>query len=242
MNSPRHAHEAVSKPLWRRILGHGDKILICAGVLIILCAALMRLLADSRQTQLVEQYRREQAVATQTPEPTAAPQTAPAPPEATPPVQAAALELPGEDAQLPEPSPGKKSGRDRVELIGVLSIPKIDLTVAVGEGVDKNTLRYTAGHFPQTARPGEVGNFSLAGHRNYTFGEFFNRLDEVAPGDELNVEYGETTYTYRVTDTLVVEPHEVWVLDPTEQPTITLVTCTPIRSATHRLIVRGVLQ
>ena len=51
-----------------------------------------------------------------------------------------------------------------------------------------------------------------------------------------------TAYTYIVTETFVVEPDDTSVLDPGDDTTVTLITCTPIRVATHRLIVRAVLQ
>jgi sortase A len=61
-------------------------------------------------------------------------------------------------------------------------------------------------------------------------------------GDEIRVKTTKGEFVYEVTDIFVVEPHEVWVLDPTPEATITLVTCTPIRVATHRLIVKGKLK
>ena len=45
-----------------------------------------------------------------------------------------------------------------------------------------------------------------------------------------------------MTQTLIVAPSDVWVLDPTESPTLTLVTCYPfyfIGSAPKRFIVRA---
>lgn len=125
--------------------------------------------------------------------------------------------------------------------IALMTIPKIDLKVVVGEGVAAKTLRYAVGHFTQTAQAGEVGNFSVIGHRNYTFGEFFNRLDELEAGDTILVERQGQTYTYAVTGKFVVEPQDTWVIDPDEGKEITLITCTPIRTATHRLIVKGML-
>ncbi|MFO7294556.1 MAG: class D sortase [Clostridia bacterium] len=131
---------------------------------------------------------------------------------------------------------------DGINVIGIMEIPKIDLKVAVAEGTDKKTLKKAVGHFEGTAMPGEAGNFAVAGHRSYTYNEFFNRLDEVEVGDEIKVKTTKGEFVYEVTDIFVVEPHEVWVLDPTPDPTITLVTCTPIRVATHRLIVKGKLK
>lgn len=129
-----------------------------------------------------------------------------------------------------------------IQLLGVLTIPKIDLTVAIGNGTDNSTLKYAVGHFNDTALPGEMGNSCIAGHRNYTWGKFFNRLDEIEVGDEILVERDETTYSYIVSDTFVVDPEDTWVLDQTEDAEITLITCTPMYSADHRLIIKGTLN
>ncbi|MCI1953068.1 MAG: class D sortase [Clostridiales bacterium] len=127
-------------------------------------------------------------------------------------------------------------------LIGILSIPKIDLSVGIGEGVDKETLKYSVGHFIGTAMPGKKGNLCIAGHRSYTYGEFFNRLDEIQKNDIIIVENNGNTFNYKVIETKVVTPEEVSVLDQTKDSEITLVTCTPIRTGTHRLIVKGILM
>lgn len=121
--------------------------------------------------------------------------------------------------------------------VGILIIPKIDLKVAVGEGTDMDTLRYAVGHFKGTAMPGEKGNFALAGHRSYTYGQYFNRLDELTTGDEIFIETIKGNYKYRIYNKKVVLPEDMSVLNPTGDATMTLVTCTPVRVATHRLII-----
>lgn len=126
--------------------------------------------------------------------------------------------------------------------IGIMLIPKIDLKVAVSDGVDMKTLKYAVGHFPGTAMPGQKGNFCVAGHRSYTYNESFNRLDEVKKGDYIIVKTTKGEYKYKIDDIKVVEPTETSVLDKTDDATITLVTCTPIRVATHRLIIKGKLE
>ena len=126
--------------------------------------------------------------------------------------------------------------------IGIMTIPKIDLTVAISEGIDLETLKYAVGHFPGTGNAGEAGNFCVAGHRSYTYSEYFNRLDEIVVGDLITVQSKKGTFTYKVYEKKVVEPSEVSVLDPTKDAEITLVTCTPIRIATQRLIIKGRLQ
>lgn len=126
--------------------------------------------------------------------------------------------------------------------IGLLTIPKIDLKVAIGEGVDNSTLKYAVGHFKGTAMPGSIGNFCVAGHRSYTYSEYFNRLGEIKNGDVIYVQTKNGTYDYKVYNTTVVTPDHVEVLKPTADATMTLVTCTPIRVATHRLIINAKLE
>ncbi len=200
-----------------------------------------------QQTTLIDQYRsgaRQQASAQSTPG--AGAQEASAEPEGTPgdgrmealPDTEQMVELDQETAPSPQQI---KDDLANIKLLGIMSIPKIDLEVAVGEGVTNRTIRYAVGHFEQTALPGENGNFSVIGHRSYIMGEFFNRLDEVEIGDQITVERDGVLYTYSVYDIMVVEPTDMWVLDETPDPQITLITCTPIRIATHRLVVKGTL-
>ena len=82
----------------------------------------------------------------------------------------------------------------------------------------------------------------LLGHRNYVYGHFFRNIDKLEVGDQINIKKDTDTYTYLVTESFVVAPEDVWVLEKTEDPTITLITCTPIGTYTDRLIVKGVLS
>lgn len=123
--------------------------------------------------------------------------------------------------------------------IGLLEISKIDLQVALCEGVEESVLKYAVGHFKDTALPGEKGNCGIIGHRNYTYGEFFNRLDEMEIGDIISIKRDVETLVYEVYEIEVVKPEQVEVLDQTEDEQVTLITCTPMRSGTHRLVVKG---
>lgn len=127
------------------------------------------------------------------------------------------------------------------DIVGILKIPKINLEVAVKEGTDKETLKYVVGHFEDTSMPGEYGNFSVAGHRQYTTNKFFSNLDKLEIGDELNMLYMGSTHSYKVNSIEVVEPHEVEVVDSSDKDKkeITLVTCTPKYVGSHRLVVKG---
>jgi sortase A len=125
--------------------------------------------------------------------------------------------------------------------IGRIEIPRLGVNAVVRAGSDARTLRLAVGHIPGTALPGEPGNIGLAAHRD----TFFRRLRDIKAGDDVRVVTPEGTFRYRVQGTKVVEPSDVWVLDPTEQPALTLITCYPftyIGSAPQRFIVRALLS
>lgn len=124
---------------------------------------------------------------------------------------------------------------------GVLVVPKIGLRVAVFEGTDELDLNRGVGHIEGTAPLGASGNVGLAGHRD----GFFRGLKDIAPGDELEVQSLAGTIRYRVTETLIVSPEDVYVLDPTDGATLTLVTCYPfyiVGDAPQRFIVKAALD
>lgn len=123
--------------------------------------------------------------------------------------------------------------------IGRIEIPRLGVNAIVRAGSDARTLRLAVGHIPGTAAPG-FGNTGLAAHRD----TFFRRLGSIAVGDEIRVVTPGRTYRYAVEETMIVEPTDVWVLDPTNEPVLTLVTCYPFRfigSAPQRFIVRAVM-
>ncbi len=124
--------------------------------------------------------------------------------------------------------------------VGRLIIPRLELDVVALEGVDRETLERGAGHFPGTALPGQTGNASFAGHRD----SFFRALRDVRHGDEVRLQTPAGDYAYRVTETRVVGPLDVEVIDPVEGRHLTLVTCHPfdwIGPAPRRFVVRAAL-
>lgn len=141
------------------------------------------------------------------------------------------------------PAIQEENGPETEQLLGVVKIPCIELETPLVEGTDKKSLRSAVGHMEGTAMPGEeTGNCVIAGHRNYSFGRFFNRLDEMEIEDEIEIVMvsGEV-YTYRVDSIAVVGPEDMSVLSPDKEPSVTLITCTPIYIASHRLIVKAKL-
>jgi sortase A len=121
-----------------------------------------------------------------------------------------------------------------------LEAPSVGLAATVLEGSTDDMLARAAGHIEDTAFPGEPGNIGIAGHRDTTF----RAVRRLKIGDLLRLETSTGVYTYRISRTFVVAPRDVYVLDPTSRPTLTLVTCYPftfIGHAPKRYIVRAVL-
>lgn len=129
---------------------------------------------------------------------------------------------------------------EEVELIplGRLEIPKIHVDLPILEGATNVQLRYGLAHVTETAKPGENGNAAMLGHRMLDSGRHLNRLDEVEVGDKITINTGTDLYTYEVTDMPVIDPEVL--MDYVErhygEPTITLITCHPIPSWSHRLL------
>ncbi len=114
-------------------------------------------------------------------------------------------------------------------VVGKLIAPQLDLSATVLEGSDDATLAKGAGHIEDTPMPGEPGNVGIAGHRD----TIFRALRRVKLGDELDVKTATGVFRYRVRRTLIVKPEDVYVLDPTRTPTLTLVTCWPFEFIGH---------
>ena len=135
---------------------------------------------------------------------------------------------------LPIPTPGPQQAT-RVQ------IPAINIDAAAVEGTDWESLKKGVGHYLGSANPGERGNLVLAAH-NDVFGEIFRDLDQLKPGDEVIVYTADQRYRYLITETRIVEPTAVEVMDPTREPTVTLISCYPYLVDTQRIVVFGQLQ
>jgi len=142
-----------------------------------------------------------------------------------------------------------------------------DYVRVVVEGTTTDALTQGPGHYVDSAMPGELGNFSLAGHRTGKGSPFID-LDVLAPGDAVVIETADTYFTYRVLGDpatgnfgadasgipgqRIVSPQDVEVVypipgvdDATIVPTsayLTLTTCHPKFSNEQRLIIHAVLD
>jgi LPXTG-site transpeptidase (sortase) family protein len=104
---------------------------------------------------------------------------------------------------------------------------------------------FAAGQIATSAPLGAVGNTVLIGHHN-VYGEVFGHLVDLNVGDQITVYSGDQKFLYGITQKLILrelgEPLEIrlqnaqWI-GPTQDERLTLVTCWPHDSNTHRLII-----
>jgi sortase A len=154
-----------------------------------------------------------------------------------PPLTVTQTVLPGDKGDPKTPNaPAPAAG----VMLGRLEAPTVNLSTVVLEGSDDATLSRGSGHIEDTPFPGEPGNVGIAGHRDTTF----RALRRIKLGDTLDFKTADRLYRYRITKTWIVGPDDVYVLDPTPQPALTLVTCYPFEFVGHaprRFIVRAEL-
>lgn len=134
------------------------------------------------------------------------------------------------------------------EAFAVIRIPRFgaDYARPVIHGVERPVLALGVGHYTETAGPGELGNFAVAGHRT-TYGRPFHEIDTLREGDRVIVETQATVYVYEVTDHQIVRPSQTEVIAPVpgqpgeqpEEPLITMTSCHPKFSAEYRYITHG---
>lgn len=141
----------------------------------------------------------------------------------------------------PTPAPG--------EPVGIIEIPRLELTRVMVEGTSRADLKKGPGHYIGTPFPGQPGNVGIAGHRT-TYGAPFNRIDELQPGDEIVLSTSQGSFTYEVIPApgstsqgwYTVSPNQVEVLDDMGDNRVTLTACHPKYSAKQRIIVQAVLR
>jgi sortase A len=127
------------------------------------------------------------------------------------------------------------------EVVGIFAIPRLSLEVPLYESVSELHMDRGIAHIEGTAVPGQPGNMGIAGQRD----GYFRVLKDIKFGDELIFTSAHGDQTFVVQQLMVVDPSAIEVLAPTDETTITLVTCYPfyyVGHAPERFIVRAVLQ
>jgi sortase A len=166
-------------------------------------------------------------------------------------------------AWLPAREPGEEIQRTPVEKAPPevpirLVIPTIDLDAPVSPaetkilkvgGVEYQQWlapdQFAIGWHTGSARLGEAGNTVFNGHHN-VYGEVFRHLVDVEVGDPILVYSWEHLFTYQITNMMILPEkyqgldvrmeNAHWIL-PSQDERLTLITCWPYESNTHRLII-----
>jgi sortase A len=137
-------------------------------------------------------------------------------------------------ADLPLPTPGPQQAvRIQIPAIGV------DAPVVQGDGWEQ--LKKGVGQHVGTADPGQIGNIVLSAHDD-VFGEIFRNLDRLQPGDQVILYTVQRQYVYVITETWIVEPTQVEVMNRTSDATVTLISCYPYMVDNKRIVVFAKLQ
>ncbi len=137
-------------------------------------------------------------------------------------------------AAMPIPTPGPEQAVQ-------IQIPSINVDAPVVQGDNWEQLKKGVGQHTGSADPGQPGNLVLSGHDD-VYGEIFRHLDQLKNGDQVIIYTLQHSYTYLVTDTIIVKPTDVQVMAPTTDPTLTLISCYPYMIDNKRIVVQASLQ
>lgn len=125
--------------------------------------------------------------------------------------------------------------------VAEIVVPRLGESHIVLAGASGRNMAFGPTHLDGTAALGSSSNAVLSGHRD----THFAFLEHLEPGDELLVSTPERSdLLYRVETIDVVDEWDRWVLEPTEETTLTLVTCYPfdavVPGGPGRYVVRAV--
>lgn len=137
-------------------------------------------------------------------------------------------------ANLPIPTPSPEQAV-RIQIPAI----NVDAPVVLGDGWEQ--LKKGVGQSIGTPNPGQDGNIVLSAH-NDVFGEIFRDLDKLKNGDVIVLYTNLRTYNYVIQQTQIVEPTQVEVMAPTQEPVVTLISCYPYLVDDKRIVVRAHLQ
>ena len=128
-------------------------------------------------------------------------------------------------------------------VMGYITIPKINIKLAVYHGTADDVLETGVGHMNGTKLPvgGEGNHCVLSAHRGLPSAKLFTDIDQLKERDRFYLHILDEDMAYEVDQIRIVEPQELNELQIIENGDYcTLVTCTPYGINSHRMLVRGV--
>lgn len=126
------------------------------------------------------------------------------------------------------------------EMIGYLSIPKMEIELPIYLGASKENLKKGAAHLTQTSIPvgGVNTNSVIAAHRGMGTAAMFRNIEKLEIGDEVLITNFRETLTYQVVEVSVIKPTEIdAILIQEGRDMVTLITCHPYRQNYQRYVV-----
>jgi len=120
--------------------------------------------------------------------------------------------------------------------IGSISIPALKRKISLYNGTRNSELSKGAGHFIQSALPGEEENCVISGHSQTVF----RKLDTLKCGDLIIVQTSAGKFTYEISKMQIVKEDDKTVIVTIDHGALTLTTCYPfnyIGDQSYRYIV-----
>ncbi len=131
-------------------------------------------------------------------------------------------------------------------IMGYLSIPKINIRLAVYHGTSEDVLQTGIGHLGGTKLPigGESTHSVVAAHRGLPSARLFTDADQLEKGDRFYIHILDEVLAYEDRILPMVDKDDTETLGEAlsieeGQDYVTLFTCTPYGVNSHRLLVRG---
>lgn len=126
------------------------------------------------------------------------------------------------------------------EMIGFITIPRMDIELPIFLGATEANLTRGAAHLTQTSLPigGINTNTVISAHRGMSTAAMFREIEQMQIGDHIYITNFYEVLTYQVIDTRIILPHEInHILIQSGQDLVTLITCHPLRHNFQRYLV-----
>jgi sortase A len=121
--------------------------------------------------------------------------------------------------------------------VGRIVIPRIDAKYVIVKGTGTDELESGPGIYSETNFPGIPGTTAIAGHRT-TYLAPFRDINELSPGNHIELQMPYANLTYTVLGQRVVSPYDVQAaISRVSYSRVVLSACTPRFSAAKRLLV-----
>jgi sortase A len=116
-------------------------------------------------------------------------------------------------------------------------ISDLNIDEPIVQGVDWDALKSGVGMHLNGATPTDTNaNIVLAAH-NDIYGQLFRYLDKLEPGMVIQIQTQTRYYEYIITGSDIVDPNDVYVMEPRGYASVTLISCYPYQVNNKRIVV-----